>query len=366
MKRIVVLIFCLSLSLSNLYSQKSADDKNVSKNYSESVSYKPTEFPGNKNKKEKKRKSNPAKEKNADVLEVKRSVFVPVTVVNEQNTVVADLKPSDFQLFVDDRQITDFSVENLEENLNIILLLDTSPSAEFKIKDLQDYAVAFVESLKPQDKVMVADFNGNLKIRNEFTNDRQIIKKAISKTRIGGGTSLYDVIEKVFKQKIANMGGRTALVLVTDGVDTTSRDSDYEKSLETVERYDVPVFVVYLDTFGHVSNFPKNNRIPLVILGQMGQIMKPQNVDAFKIDYERGKYYLNDLVSLSGGRVSLFENISNSQNIVLPKFAEELRLKYYLKFTPPKTAESGSRKQIKVRVNRPNLFLLAKGSYIAN
>lgn len=363
MKRIVVLIFCLSLSLSNLYSQKSVDDKEVSKNYSESVPYKPTELPGKKSKKEKKRKSNSAKEKNEGVLEVKRSVFVPVTVFNEQNTVVKDLKASDFQLFVDDRQITDFSVENLEENLNIVLLLDTSTSAEFKIKDLQDYALAFVENLKPQDKVMVADFNENLKIRNELTNDRQIIKKAISKTKTGGGTSLYEVIEKIFKQKITNMEGRTALVLVTDGVDTTSRDYDYEKSLETVERYDVPVFVIYLDTFGHISSFPKNNRIPPVILGQ---IMKPQNMDAIKISYERGKYYLNDLISLSGGRVSLFENISKSQNIVLPEFAEELRLKYYLKFTPPETAESGSRKQIKVRVNRPNLFLLAKGSYVVD
>jgi len=359
-KKIIILVFCLVMSLSTSYSQISNENQPISKDYSESVPYTPTEFPDKDAKKEKKSKANADKNKNSVVSNVDKSLTIPITVVDKQGMVITDLNKSDFQIFVDDRKIDNFTMENKEQSLNIILLLDTSPSTAYKIKDFQDYAAAVVENLEPQDKVLLAEFNYNLKIRTEFTNDRQIINKAINKLKFGDGTSLYDNLQKIFEQQIKGLEGRTALILITDGVDTTSFKSDYEKSLETVEKFNVPIFVAYVETFEqNKKGMPNRNGFSLGITN-----FSKQPLD--KKDYELGKYYLNDLVSLSGGRVSLFENISGSQKGTLPQFAQELRLKYYLKFTPPETDKIGERKQIKVRVNRPNLILLTKGSYIAN
>lgn len=358
MKKFVVLIFCLLTSLSTSYSQTTNENKLTSKDYSESVPYKPTEFPDDISKKVKKSKANSNKEKNNIASTKESSLSIPVTVVDKQGKVVTDLKKSDFQIFADDQEIKDFSIEDKVESLNIILLLDTSPSTDYKIKDLQNYALKIVENLNPQDKVMVAEFYANLKIRTELTNDRKIINKAIKKTNFGDGTSLYDAIQQIFEKNIKISEERTALILITDGVDTTSIKSNYAKSLERVEQSNIPVFVGYIDSFeqNRKSQSNLNNILFQSTIGNLGR----QSVESIKIDYETGKHYLNDLISLSGGRSSLFENVTD------PKFAQELRLKYYLKFTPSETDKTGERKQIKVRVNRPNLFLLAKGSYIAN
>lgn len=370
MKKTMFLILCLAFTNLVSFAQVKKEVQTDSKAYSESVPYKPTEFPNNNSKKDKKSKNKDDKKSDINEKKSDNSVIVPVTVFDNKGTIVSGLKKSDFQLFADDKEISEFSLENVEQPLNIILLLDTSPSTDFKVKEFQDYAIKFVDELEPQDKVMVAEFNENLRIRTEFTNDKKIVNNAIRKTKFGDGTSLYDAVQKIFEEGIGSLESRTAIVLITDGVDTTSTDSSYVKSLETAEKYNIPVFVVYVDTFEHMDKSVKSGRS--IILPQQPIVIdntpKPLKTSAgsTKLEYEIGKLYLNDLVSLSGGRVSLFKNISDPQKIVLPKFAEELRLKYYLKFMPPKTDKTGERKQIKVRVNRPNLFLLAKGSYITN
>ena len=374
MKRSVVLILCLIFTNLISFSQTTKEVQSVSKDYSESRPYSPTEFPNDDSKKDKKSKNKEDKKTSVSEKELDRSVIVPVTVFDNQGKVITGLKKSDFQIFVDDKEVNDFSIENVDQSLNVILLLDTSPSAEFKIKELQDYATKIVDELQPQDKMLVAEFNENLKVRTEFTNDRKVINSAIHKTKFGDGTSLYDSVQKLFKESVGNLEGRMAVILVTDGVDTTSTDSDYSKSLKTVEKYNVPVFVVYVDTFEHNTKSMKNSG-GIILSSPIPSITRnfPKSaagnsvpLGSTKVEYEIGKFYLNDIVSLSGGRAVLFKDVADSKNQALPKFADEMRLKYYLKFMPTETYKSGERKQIRVRVNRPNLFLLAKGSYFTN
>ena len=373
MKKTVVLILCLIFTNLVSFSQTTKEVQSVSKEYSESKPYSPTEFPNGNSKKEKKSKNKEDKKTNASEKVSDKSVSVPLTVFDNQGKVITGLKKSDFQIFVDDKEVNDFALEDVDQSLNIILLLDTSPSAEFKIKELQDYATKIIDELQPPDKVLVAEFNENLKVKTELTNDKKVINSAIQKTKFGDGTSLYDAVQKLFKENISNLEGRTAVILITDGVDTTSTNSNYLKSLETAEKYNVPIFVVYVDTFEHNTISMKNSG-GIVLSSPFPSITnnfpKPRGssiqLGSTKMEYEIGKSYLNDIVSLSGGRVVLFKNAVDSQTQALPKFADEMRLKYYLKFKPSETDKSGERKQIKVRVNRLDLFLLTKGSYIAN
>lgn len=351
-------MFYVLIFFSNAHSQTTVENEQNSKAYSESVPYKPTEFPADKAKKEKKSKANNKQEKSKNDLNNERSVFIPVTVADEKGNVVTDLNKSDFQLFVGDRKVEDFSLENKPQPLNIILLLDTSPSTVYKITELQDYALKFVETLNPQDKIMVAVFDVGFKVKTEFTNDKKIINKAIKKTNFGNGTSLYEAIQRLFEKHIEYSEERTAVILITDGVDTTSRSSDYAKSLETAEKSDIPVFIIYVDSFEQNRKSQSNNTnnpLSRIILGKL----PIQSYESAKNAYEIGKHFLDDLILLSGGRGSLFENVDDS------KFAQELRVKYYLKFTPSDADKIGERKQIKVRVNRPNFIVIAKGSYLA-
>lgn len=155
-KKISILVWGLLISLSTTYAQITDSSQPMSKDYSESVPYTPTVFPDLDAKK--KRKSKTKSDKNSVASSEDKSVTIPVTVVDKQGTIITGLKKSDFNLFVDNQEITDFTVENKEPSLNIVLLLDTSPSTD-KIKDFQDYALTLVENLQPQDQVLVAEFN---------------------------------------------------------------------------------------------------------------------------------------------------------------------------------------------------------------
>ncbi|MEZ5425140.1 MAG: VWA domain-containing protein [Pyrinomonadaceae bacterium] len=352
MKKVVIAVFCLALFHSIFFSQISDENQTKSKIYSESLPYEPTELPDQDAKNRKKTKKKKDKKANIRGIQTSNSLTIPVTVIDDQGRVKTDLKKSDFQIFVDDKEIVDFTLEDKAKTLNLVLLLDKSPSTWKQFRELQDLLIKMVEDLDPEDKVMLAEFDERFKVRTKFTNDKQEVIKGINEIKSFGGTGLYDAVRRIFKEEILDLEGRTAIVLITDGVDTTSQKSDYEKSLEEAEKYDIPVFVIYLDTFVPLDDTKKSkNPVPKTMT---------------KEEYEIGKYYLTDLVRLSGGRVSLFNDFSGSQKGELPKFARELRQKYYLKFSPIDAENSVERKQIKVRVNYPDLILFAKGSYISN
>lgn len=359
MKNCVILIFCLLLSFLNASAQSVIENKPTAKGYSESVGYMPIEFPDDKAKNDKKPNAKPDKNKNNGASKQDNNITIPVTVVDKQGKFIEDLQNGDFDILIDDQKIDKFSLESKAQPLNIILLLDTSPSTVLKITELQNYALNFVETLNPQDKIMIVVFDVGFKVKTELTNDRNIITKAIKKTNFGNGTSLYEAIQKLFEKHIKPTEERTAVVLITDGVDTTSGTSDYPKSLAIAENYNIPFFVVNIDSFEN-NQKTQNNASNNILFRTIFRKNPQQTLESIKLQYEIGKSYLNDLIYLSGGRVSLFENKTD------PQFAEELRFKYYLKFTPPETDKVGARKKIKVRVNRPDLVVFAKGSYIAN
>jgi VWFA-related protein len=78
-------------------------------------------------------------------------------------------------------------------------------------------------------------------------------------------------------------------------------------------------------------------------------------------EYETGKRYLEDLARNSGGRS--FE-ARNDLNAAFSGIAEELRRQYSIGYYPETVGKVGDRKQIRVRVMRPNLVVRAKTSYI--
>lgn len=101
----------------------------------------------------------------------------------------------------------------------------------------------------------------------------------------------------------------------------------------------------------------------------MTSINRSMNLGSMEVSethYVIGRYYLNSLVNLSGGRAISSEKIYSDQGKNQTYIAEEMRLKYFLKIKIADSLETDKRRQIKVRVNRPNLQVISRGSYIAN
>jgi VWFA-related protein len=342
--------------------------------YSESKPYQPREFLVNKNskpKKEKKSKENSQSTNEINgitnlLLKTDETITIPVSVFDSNGHFVTNLKQSDFKVFVDGNEQEILSVSKRNEAINLILLVDTSPSTAHKIEEIQNYALAIVQKLKPEDMVMILSFNRQTKLLAEMTSDRKVIFEAIRKLKFGDGTSLYEVIKNTFDKYVSQISDRTAVVLLTDGVDTTSREADYANSLLVVEKKNVPVFPVYFDTFAGIKQLPANTRrVPDVLLEALRDRYRQRQKGSTVDEYEIGKMYLNDISLLSGGRPRAVKDITDTKAINVDNISGELRLQYRIRFRLPDfTADK--RKQMTVRINQPNLLVQARGSLIAD
>jgi VWFA-related protein len=221
--------------------------------------------------------------------------------------------------------------------------------------------LSIIQNLSPRDNILLAEFNSELKVLSELTGDRQKIEKGLRKINQGDGTSFYEALSTIYQKHVSAIKGRKALVIFTDAVDTTSRKSNYAKSLLEAEKWDLPVYPIYFDTLATASKAMKTSIIG--IIGNQGG--KTISVPGASVeDYNLGKQYLNDLVRLSGGWAFAVKSGTDEQKNVAAFIAKELQNKYYLKIPPPGQGGNQLRRQIKVRVNRPNLLVKSRGSYL--
>ena len=120
------------------------------------------------------------------------------------------MKKDDFKIFDEGKQQEIEYFGTTDKPFSVILLLDTSPSTEYKIEEIQVASKAFVRQLKPVDQVMVIEFDGNSHVLTDFTKDRNKINKAIDKADFGYNTSLYDAVEYSLVKKFSKIEGRKA------------------------------------------------------------------------------------------------------------------------------------------------------------
>ena len=294
-----------------------------------------------------------------DVVKIETNlVSIPVSVFDRNGLYIPNLRQADFKIFEDGKEQEIAYFGTSEKPFTVILLIDTSPSTQYKIEEIQRAATAFVDQLKAQDSVMVIEFDAGIHVLTEATNDRQKIYKAIKRADFGDGTSLYDAVEFSLRKRLSKIEGRKAVVLFTDGVDTTSYKANYDSTVIEAEESEAMIFPIYYNTFfdnsGGISS-------PYPFPGQ-GGILSGRGNSAE--DYALGKKYLEDLADATGGRVFRPEATPGGLTAAFEGIAEELRRQYNIGYYPQKEGQAGQRRQIKVRVNRPNLVIRARDSYI--
>ncbi len=301
-----------------------------------------------------------------DIITVESALItVPVAVYRRNGVYVSGLTKENFSVFEngEEQEIEYFGVA--DKPFTVILLIDMSSSTTYKIEEIQAAARSFVSQLKPDDSVMVITFDEGVNVLTDPTTDRNKINKAISRSNFGGGTSLYDAVATSLGKRLNKIEGRKAIVLFTDGVDTTSRRASYESTLRDADEADALVFPIYYNTFLNMRGIGGGagpmTSIPSVGVPGMGtQIPKGARSE----DYTLGRIYLDDLATLTGGRVFKPDTNAESLNDAFEGIADELRTQYNIGYYPKEVGQKGERKQIRVRVDRANLAIRARDSYI--
>ncbi|HEY2963297.1 MAG TPA: VWA domain-containing protein [Pyrinomonadaceae bacterium] len=313
-----------------------------------------------------------------DIIRVSTTlVTIPVSVMDRDGRYVPNLLKEDFRIWEDGVEQEVAFFQSVDKPFSVVLMLDTSPSTQFRLEDIQDAAISFINQLRPDDRVMVVSFNDNIKVLSEFTTDRSKLQRAIQRAHTDDGTRLYDAIDIVINQQLSRVQGRKAIVLFTDGVDTTSKRADYQTNITDAQELDALIYPVQYDTSQDMNtgNYPVQIDVWGQILGGifgggrggMGRRggYPPRGRGTTRGDYELASQYLQELANATGGREYRADSLQN-MSYAFANVAEELRRQYSIGYYPKRPPQAGQRRQIRVRARQPNLAVRARDSYIFN
>jgi Ca-activated chloride channel homolog len=310
-------------------------------------------------------------------------VTMPVSVLDRDGRFVSGLTQRDFEVFENGEKQKIEYFQSVEQPFTVILMIDVSPSTQFRMDEIQTAAITFVDQLRPADRVMVIAFDESVRVLSEPTNNRAQLRNAIYMAQFGDGTGLYEAVDNALNRQLARIQGRKAVVIFTDGVDTTSRRASYQSTIQDVEEADALVYPSRYNTQrggwagggGGNNNGgwgrPRSRRrstdwgnvIGIILGGQLPTITGGGGNGTSSGEYETGRQYLEELAVKSGGR-NFEADTMMSLDSAFSGIAEELRRQYSVGYYPDKVGERGERRQIKVRVMRPGLVVRAKNSYI--
>ena len=301
-------------------------------------------------------------------------VTIPVSIRDRNGRYIPDLRKEDFRFYENgiEQEVAYFAA--VEKPFTVILMIDTSSSNWSKLNQIKDAALIFIQQLRPDDQVMVVSFARGASLKCEPTTDRQKIRKAIKDIDRGLSTHLYDAMNWVVQKHLNRISGRKALVIFTDGVDAVSHHATYESSVREVEELDALIYPIRYDTYDPLKDtggiqIPQQSgsrlpsilsRLPFPVTIGSGS----GNAGTSRADYDRGERYLHELAELTGGRVYEASRDLQYLQYSFSRIAEELRRQYSLGYYPKPTPRAGERRSLKVRVDRPDVAVRARDSYI--
>ena len=203
-----------------------------------------------------------------DVVRVDTQLItVPVVVRDQEGRPVTGLTASSFQLYEDDlaQRVETFATSDAP--FEVALVLDTSGSTRAGIALIRTAAYAFIDSLRPGDRVAVLSFNtteeGRAKlatvgVQSYLTDDREALLRAVQNIGASNGTPYYDALESVVKDVFRDppqpeLRGRRALVALTDGVDSASV-SNFASACAHFLQAGLLAYFVQVDTEDYVED----------------------------------------------------------------------------------------------------------------
>jgi VWFA-related protein len=160
------------------------------------------------------------------------SLRVDVPLVNLNVNVILDkthqfvpgLKPNNFLVLEDGVEQKVDTVRLTQTPITAVMLLEFASTSWNSIRDMQNDAVGFFHSLRPDDYVAVITYDLRTHIICDFTNNQEVIANSIRSLMIPGfsETDLFDALYETL-DRTSRIDGRKYIILAGSGRDTLSK-----------------------------------------------------------------------------------------------------------------------------------------------
>jgi len=344
-------------------------------------------------------------------------VQVPAIVTDRNGKFVTDLSKGDFTISEDGKRQEISLFAAVKQPFNAVLVIDTSNSAQDRLRAIQNAAVDFTKQLRPDDRMMVISFDNEVKLLTEFTEDRSELERAIRGTESGFGKLFYEAIAKALDQ-LKDLEGRRAVILFSDGVDMRSIEASSEGTIKMAEQIAAVIYAVRFDTRWWIESaarkqeaehpksktpFNIDGRIPLppdfggpdptptgipkpnaprIEIGQRPRppvvydpsgsgeatrrapIGEPPDQITSTLDklYGEADGYLQAVTNRTGGRVYQADNFEDTR-AAFSAIADELRNQYLIGYYSTNSKRDGKYHKIKVELARKGVEVRSRPGY---
>jgi VWFA-related protein len=196
--------------------------------------------------------SKPEEVDEEDVVRVNSNLVpVPASVLDAQGRAVVDLELKDFELRVDGELRPIGDVSRAETPVRMAVLFDNSSSLTAARDFEKKAALRFFRSvLRPVDQAALYSISTEPLLVLPLTSDVRALTRIVEHfPNPEGATSLFDAIAMAADYLRPHLG-RKVIVIVSDGVDTTSR-LDFDETLRRLLASDCQFYAVQT---GHSDN----------------------------------------------------------------------------------------------------------------
>src|SRR6185503_4163714 len=192
----------------------------------------------------------------ADIIKIdSRLVNLNVRVTDTAGKLIPNLSQADFQIFENNIEQQVVRFEPVTSPVSVVLLLDASGSTKEHWKIIKKAAKKFIETLSPNTPIAVAAFTRRFMVICDFSCDRKTLKERIDKAKnLSSGTAFYDATWSTLNLFKEVKEQRKAVVMMTDGVDNSLSDEEYEPKhpfdevFARISQDEITIYPIYFDT----------------------------------------------------------------------------------------------------------------------
>ncbi len=272
-------------------------------------------------------------------------VVLSATAVDAKGRPVTDLQRDDFKVFEEGvrQRIAHFS-DGEALPARVLLLVDFSGSMneELKTTSSKMAIIQFLAALGPEDQVALAGFDSRYFGLVAFTRDKESLLRALDTVENFGSTALHDALDKAAHDLASHGEGRRAVVVITDGIDTSSQRTP-DSVIARSRALDVPIYTVS-------------------VISPLDDPSSDQFVGKYQAGVATtGSEVLARYAEMSGGaafRVSDFRGLKRAADSI----TQELKHQYRLGYDPP--AGPSRFRRVEVRSTRRGVVVRTRSGYV--
>ena len=226
-----------------------------------------------------------------DIVRISSNLVpIPASVVDKRGNAVVNLKLDDFELRVDGelRPISDLT--RSETSVRLAMLFDNSGSLDSAREFEKQAAIRFFRKvLRAKDEAAIYSIETDSYLAQALTNDVVRLEHTIAMFgKPEGGTSLFDAITAAASY-LRPYSGRKVVVIVSDGIETTSKNTDFDQVVQHVLLDDCQVYVVQTGLYegANLRALAAERRMEQLTGQTGGAVYLPKSTDQLEIAFDQ-------------------------------------------------------------------------------